>query len=137
MFLLFGCATADRAQIADVATTAFAMHDGFIEGNPLMSGLSIGEMAAVKIGLTQAVKFLPVPHCTAALWGLTASGYGAAIWNVGVMLGSGPAALPVALLLIWTQKLNWLKSSADTCRDPWHFEPIHVDFNLGWGFQDR
>jgi hypothetical protein len=134
--LVGGCATADRAQLADVATTALAMSQGAVEGNPLMAGFGIGEMAAIKIGLTQAAKFFPEPYCEATLWSLTALGYGAAIWNVGVVLGSGPAALPVAALLIWTQKVHWHETSANTCADPWHFEPIEVDFDWGWGFQD-
>ena len=80
-------------------------------------------MFAAKLGLTQAVKFLPEPYCTEGLFALTGFGYSAAIWNVGVILGSGPAALPVVLgLWIW-QWDDWKDSSFRTCLNPWHFEP--------------
>lgn len=121
--ILSGCATADRGQSADVLSTYVAFQQGFSEGNPIMAHLTIPQMAAVKLGLTQAVKFLPEPYCTNGLWGLTAAGYGAAIWNTGVMLGSGPAAIPFIIGLVWWQWDDWAFSSNRTCLDPWHFEP--------------
>lgn len=121
--ITLGCATADRGQGADVLSTYAAFQQGFSEGNPLMSHLSIPQMAVVKLGVTQGVKFLPVPYCTTGLWALTGAGYGAAIWNIGVMLGSGPAALPLVAGLFWWQWDDWRDSSYRTCQDPWHFEP--------------
>lgn len=121
---LGGCATADRGQTADIITTSMAFDRGFVEGNPLLDNLSIGQIAAIKLGLTQAVKFAPEPVCTPGLFGLTAVGYGAALWNIGVMAGSGPAAIPVIIGLTWWQWDDWIQSSYRTCKDPWHFEPI-------------
>jgi len=121
--ITLGCATADRGQGADVLSTYAAFQQGFSEGNPFMSHLSIPQMAAVKLGLTQAVKFLPDPYCTSGLWALTGVGYSAAIWNVGVIAGSGPAAIPLVIGMWWWQWDDWRDSSYRTCQDPWHFEP--------------
>ena len=49
--------------------------------------------------------------------GLTAAGYGAALWNIGIMAGSGPAAIPLILgLTIW-QWENWEKDAVKVCDD--------------------
>jgi hypothetical protein len=121
--VLSGCATADRAQMADVISTYAVLQQGFNEANPLLSDMSIPQMAAVKLGVTQVVKFLPDPVCAGGLWALTGLGYGATLWNIGVMVGSGPAAIPFALGLWWWQSDNWMASSHRTCADPFHFEP--------------
>lgn len=133
--ILAGCAAADRGQSADVLSTYAAFQQGFSEGNPVMAHLTIPEMFAVKLGLTQAVKFLPDPYCTGGLWALAGVGYSAALWNVGVILGSGPAAIPVVVGLWWWQWDDWRDSSYRTCQDPWHFDPptflpnSHSDLN--------
>jgi hypothetical protein len=121
--ITLGCATADRGQGADVLSTYVAFQQGFSEGNPLMSHLSIPQMTAVKLGVTQAIKFLPEAYCTSGLWVFTGLGYGATVWNVGVMLGSGPASIPLIVGLWWWQWDDWKDSSHRTCQDPWHFEP--------------
>ena len=113
--LLLGCAHADRAQIADGATTWVALSNGFVEANPLLSGLSGPAILAVKIGATQAVKQTPNEVCEPGLLGLTVAGYGAAVWNIGVMAGSGPAAIPVALGLALWQWDDWAMDARDTC----------------------
>jgi len=112
---LLGCAHADRAQIADGATTWVALSNGFAEANPLLSGLSGPAILAVKIGVTQAVKQTPNEVCEPGLMGLTVAGYGAALWNIGVMAGSGPAAIPVALGLVLWQWDSWVVDARDTC----------------------
>lgn len=113
-------------QLADVATTAVAFNRGFVEANPLFSDLSIGQIAAIKIGLTQAVKFAPEPFCREGLWVLTAAGYGAALWNIGVMAGSGLAAIPfIAALMIW-QNDEWYISSIETCKNPWEVQSFSI-----------
>lgn len=113
--LLLGCAHADRAQIADGATTWVALSNGFAEANPLLSGLSGPAILAVKVGVTQVVKQTPNEVCEPGLLGLTVAGYGAAAWNIGVMAGSGPAAIPVALGLALWQWDSWALDARDTC----------------------
>jgi hypothetical protein len=113
--LLAGCAHADYAQLADSATTAVALSNGYVEANPLFGGLSWPIIAVVKLGVTQVVKQTPIEICEPGLLGLTVGGYGAALWNIGVMAGSGPAALPVALGLVVWQWDNWAKDAKNTC----------------------
>ena len=85
-----------------------------------------GQIAAIKIGLTQAVKFAPEPFCREGLWVLTAAGYGAALWNIGVMAGSGLAAIPfIATLMIW-QNDEWYISSIETCKNPWEVQSFSI-----------
>lgn len=72
-------------------------------------------MAAVKIGVAQAVKFAPDPICEPGLMGLTVIGYDAALWNLGVLAGSGIAAVPVAAAvtaLFWDV---WIEDAHRTC----------------------
>lgn len=119
--LIMGCAHADRAQLADGVTTWVALSNGFAEANPLLSGLSGPAILAVKVGVTQAVKQTPNEVCEPGLLGLTVAGYGAALWNIGVMAGSGPAALP---LIVVGGGFFWDAFVADakaTCADPWAF----------------
>lgn len=116
---LGGCAHADWAQLSDSATTAVALSHGFVEANPLFGSASWPVIAGVKIGVTQVVKLTPESICTPGLIGLTISGYGAALWNVGVMAGCGIAALPIAVVvgfLFWDQ---WVEDAIKTCQDPW------------------
>lgn len=117
---LSGCATADYGQLADSATTAVALsREGFAEGNPLLSGMSWPWIAATKIAVTQAVKLAPPVVCEPGLVGLSLGGFGAAVWNIAVMAGSGPAALP---LIVVGGGLLWEPFAADakaTCADPW------------------
>lgn len=118
--LLAGCATADYGQLADSATTAVALsREGFAEGNPLLSGMSWPWIAATKIAITQAFKLTPPVVCEPGLLGLSLGGFGAALWNIAVLAGSGPAALP---LIVVGGGLLWESSVADakaTCADPW------------------
>ena len=117
---LAGCAHADYGQLADSATTAVALsRAGFAEGNPLLSGLDWPEIAAAKLAITQAVKLTPEPICEPGLMGLTVFGYNAAVWNVAVLAGSGPAALPFMLLLTGWGWEWWWADAQRTCADPW------------------
>ncbi len=117
---LAGCAHADYGQLADSATTAVALsRAGFAEGNPLLSGLDWPEIAAAKLVITQAVKLTPEPICEPGLMGLTVFGYNAAVWNVAVLAGSGPAALPFMLLLTGWGWEWWRADAQRTCADPW------------------
>lgn len=114
---LSGCATADYAQMADVATTAIAIESGLgVEGNPVWGGASWPVIAVVKIGVTQAVKLTPKEFCEPGLMALTLGGSGAALWNIGVMAGSGPAAIPVVLGLWYWQWDNWTQDSISDCQ---------------------
>lgn len=113
--LLSGCATADFAQTADSVTTAIALQSGFSEGNPVFHGAAWPIIAGVKFGVTQVAKTLPDPYCEATLFGLTIGGFGAAIWNIGVLAGSCAAAIPVIMvstLVLWD---TWSKHAKQDC----------------------
>ena len=120
---LTGCATADYAQIADVGTTIIGIESGLgMEGNPVWGGASWPVIAVVKIGVTQVVKQTPAEFCEPGLFWITAGGYGAALWNIGVMAGSGPAAIPAILGLWWWQWDNWQTEAINDCKTPFSFE---------------
>lgn len=112
---LVGCAHADYAQLADSATTAVGLSQGYVEGNPVLSGLDWPYIAVIKLSVTQAVKLTPPVVCEPGLLGLTVGGYSLALWNIGVMAGSGPAAIPVALGLALWQWDSWAVDARDTC----------------------
>jgi hypothetical protein len=117
--LLSGCATADYAQIADVGTTIVGIESGLgVEGNPVWGGASWPVIAAVKIGVTQAIKLTPKEVCEPGLFGLTIMGSGAALWNIGVIAGCGPAAIPVIIGLWWWQWDNWQTEAINDCKTP-------------------
>lgn len=116
--LLYGCSHADWAQVSDSATLSIALDRGFQEANPVFSGMSGPMIAASKIALTQAVKFTPLSICEPGLVGLTVAGYGGALWNIGVMAGSGIAALPVVLALTVWQWDTWRHDALYTCVNP-------------------
>lgn len=115
---LAGCSHVDYAQLADSTTTAVGLSSGYVESNPVLSGLSWPYIAAVKIGATQAIKLTPPEICEPGLLGLTASGYGAALWNIGVMAGSGLAAIPIVMGLTVWQWENWTADARTTCASP-------------------
>ena len=117
---LAGCAHADYGQLADSATTAVALsRAGFAEGNPLLTHMGWPGIAATKLAITQAVKLTPEPICEPGLMGLTVFGYNAAAWNIAVLAGSGPAALPFMLLLTGWGWEWWWADAQRTCADPW------------------
>lgn len=113
-----GCAHVDRAQSADGLTTIVALEQGFSEANPVFDGMNGPTIFAVKLAVTQVVKVTPTPICQPGLLGLTAAGYGAAMWNIGVMAGSGPAAIPLMIGLTVWQWENWEKDAVKTCANP-------------------
>lgn len=115
LLLLAGCATADFGQLADSATTAIALEAGFSEGNPVFHGAGWPVIAGVKLGLTQVAKVLPEPYCSKSLFGFTVTGFGAAIWNFGVMLGSGPAAVPFIAGTLWHFWDEWQLDAQSDC----------------------
>jgi hypothetical protein len=131
LWWMTGCATVDRSQLADVASTGFAISQGASEANPLLSSMSWPIAGVAKLAITQAVKFTPEPFCSSATMSLTVAGFGAALWNIGTVLGSGPAALPLVALLTWWQWEPWMGDSAETCVDPWHWQPV-IAGELGW-----
>jgi len=123
ILMLSGCATADYAQIADVGTTIVGIESGLgVEGNPVWGGSSWPVIAAVKIGVTQAIKLTPKEVCEPGLFGLTIMGSGAALWNIGVIAGCGPAAIPVVIGLWWWQWDNWQTEAINDCKTPFSFE---------------
>lgn len=130
--LLSGCATADFGQLADSATTAVALEAGFSEGNPVFNGAGWPIIAGVKLGVTQVVKVLPEPYCSSSLFGLTITGFGAAIWNVGTMLGSGPAAIPFIAGTIWNFWDEWKLDAQSDCA---YVQVVLSEWGVGWNEQ--
>lgn len=117
--ILTACSWADRAQIADATTTAIAINSGYAEANPVLGGLSAPAIAAVKIGATQLVKLTPTEICEPGLTVLTVGGFAGALWNIGVLAGSGPAAIPFVIGLTWAAWDDWRADAKATCADPW------------------
>ncbi len=130
LVFLIGCSHADWGQLSDSATTAVALNSGFSEGNPLLSNASWPVIASVKVVLTQAVKLTPPEICEPGLTGLAVFGYGAALWNIGVLAGSGPAALPFAVGLAFWQGPMWFSDSQVVCAEPFKWRlPLSL---VGW-----
>lgn len=112
-----GCATADWAQIADSTTTGIALHEGYVEGNPLLHGASWPLIVGIKLGVTQGVKALPTTYCEPGLMALTITGVGASVWNIGVLLGSGPASFPVIGISTWYFWNSWWVDAQEDCHE--------------------
>jgi hypothetical protein len=133
VLLLVGCASVDRAQIADGGTTWVALSKGYVEGNPVLSGLSGPEILAVKLIATQAAKMTPMAFCWPFTFGATATGFGLALWNAGVMLGSGPAALPLVAGLWWWRWDAWRAETTEVCERGLDFSPLEYRHEDGFG----
>lgn len=114
--LLTGCATADYAQMADIGTTAIGLERGFVEGNPVWGGANWPAIAVVKLSVNEAIKHTPKETCEPLLMWSTLLGSGAALWNIGIIAGSGPAAIPVAAMLWAWQWDNWTQDSVNDCQ---------------------
>lgn len=56
-----------------------------------------------------------VGMAVAGLLGLTVTGYGAALWNIGVIAGSGLAALPIVAVVTAVFWDDWAQDAIDTC----------------------
>lgn len=122
VILLSGCATADRWQTADSITTAIAINmDGISEGNPLFGGANAGEIFVVKLAVTNLIKLTPIEMCRPGLFTATLSGSFGALWNIGVICGSGPAAIPVILALWIWQWNSWWDAAYVDCIEPTQF----------------
>jgi hypothetical protein len=121
---LGGCATmpvdgADRAQLADVATTGVGVSAGLVEANPIMAPLTggpvgLGAMAGIKLGFNRMGRHQDPAACRHWLCLSTAAGWGAAYNNL-VMLVAPPlflAAVPVAIV---SYSSAWKGSALETC----------------------
>lgn len=137
--VLHGCAHADYGQFADSTTTAVALsRDGFAEGNPLLSHVGWPGIMAIKIVATQAVKLAPDSFCTAALTGLAGFGYGAALWNLGMLAaGSGLVGLPLAVVAVGLFGDDWHADSVVTCADPFPWWQDHPFESVGDSDESR
>lgn len=102
-----------------------------------MRHLSVPQMLLLKLGVVQLMKFTPKEFCEPGLTALTISGYGPAIWNIGVMLGSGPASLPVIAGIVYWLYMPWYESSKRTCENPWSFEPLTIFPSNFDGFNNK
>lgn len=136
---IVSCSTMERGQLADVGTTYIAFERGFVEGNPILSGLSIAEIFAVKFVVTESIRwFVPEPVCTPTSWTASFIGYGAASWNVGVMAGSGPIGVGLYLIAAYLLKDNWIASARYSCTHKLDYVPAEIDIGLNsdW-FNDK
>lgn len=119
--LLSGCATADYAQLADVGSTAAAFHYGFIESNPVISGLPIAGIAAAKVVLNTGIKLTPKEVCEPGLFMSTLAGTGAALWNIALICGSAPAAIPIIAALWFVYWDEWQEAAVRDCEESHQF----------------
>ena len=119
-----GCATvpldgADRAQLADVATTGVGVSAGLVEGNPIMAPLTGGPvglaaMAGIKLGLNRIGRRQEPATCRQWLCVSTAAGWGAASSNLA-MLVAPPLALAAVPAAIGSYQAAWRGSALETC----------------------
>ena len=97
-------------QAADVGSTAAALSSGLAEANALVAGAGLPVAAAVKIGGTAIAHHSSYPACRDALPALGSLGWGATLWNVGMIAGAGPvAAVPAVATAVaaWRQDRFW------------------------------
>lgn len=133
--LLAGCATVDKSQLFDGATTWYAFSQGFSEANPVLSGLNGPEIIAAKLLVTQAVKLTPDAFCVPATQSLTVTGFGAGIWNLAVVANAWWASIPVIAIIVWTYWNPWWEDSKAVCADPFDWLPeINIsEQQYSWG----
>lgn len=139
---LSGCATVDKAQTFDGVTTWYAFSQGFSEANPLLAGMTGPEIIAAKLLATQLVKLTPEAFCVPATQSLTVTGFGAGVWNLALVAGSGWAAIPVIAVIVWTYWDYWMQESWLTCQLPFEtFEYTESDVNsmvsVDFGFSSK
>lgn len=101
-------------QLADIGSTAIALSSGLSEMNPL-AATPVGMAAVVgaKVGLVKLVESFPLQDCVASKAMLGGLGWGAAGWNIGIMVATAPVALAAGLvsgIYFWQQS----KASAPT-----------------------
>ncbi|WP_299311771.1 hypothetical protein [uncultured Halomonas sp.] len=105
--LLTGCAHRPGAgSVADSATTYVALSTGdFVEGNPLLGGMSPAVTALSILAVQQAVKYAltsaGLEHCDAHR-GVETAAAGAAGWNLAMLAGVGPPGALAAGLIAST-----------------------------------
>lgn len=81
-------------QGADVASTVIGVSGGLmVEANPLGWGILPLKIAALMESVER-----PLLECIAWRQGLSALGWGAAVWNIGVMIGLHPIAGVIAAI---------------------------------------
>lgn len=99
--LATGVDQALAGQAADIATTALGLSQGLVEANPI--GATPGGLAALvvaKIAAPTIADNLDLGSCIDLRMGLSQMGYGAAAWNLG-MLVLGPGAAFAGLVLTY------------------------------------
>jgi hypothetical protein len=103
------------------------LRNDYAESNPFLANLDGWQILGIKVVITQLVLETPKPFCESFTFWLGAQGYGAAMWNIGVIAGSGPAALPfVAALWIWKWN-QWWNESALVCERGGFFRDRDID----------
>ena len=122
---LGGCATvpldgADRAQLADVATTGVGISAGLVEANPIMAPLATGgpvgltAMAGIKLGFNRLGRHQEPAACRQWLCVSTVAGWGAVSSNLA-MLVAPPLALAAIPVAIESYRSAWKGSALETC----------------------
>lgn len=105
-------------QLADVGTTAAGLAQGFAEGNPALSGLGSAGMAGagvLKIWMAKRADNYGIIDCIA--WKQTTAGFGwgAAVWNVGVLAALNPmvgAVAGIAAAMYTSDRQNAMRTCA-------------------------
>lgn len=122
---LGGCATlhidgADRAQLADVASTSVALSSGLQEANPIMAPFTTNgpagfvAMACIKLGLNRAARLQKPATCRQWLSISTAAGWGATTINLAAMT-SPPLALVAIPVTVLSHNAARDGSALETC----------------------
>ncbi len=113
-------AEADRAQLADVATTGIGVANGFQEANafvrPLVTSGPVGlaGFAGIKLGINRLGPRQSPRNCRTLLSASTAAGWGAAMNNAAVMLAP-PLAIMAIPVVLHTYYTSWRRSALDAC----------------------
>lgn len=116
----------DAGQAFDLASTGAAISGGAVEANPGMATAFSNPISAVvvsagKVAAPHLAKNLDKPECQAIRSSLNGAGYGAGVWNLGIIAGAGTGVgLPAA-------GLAYLVAHQLTMRDdqcPEHFSTM-------------
>jgi hypothetical protein len=94
-------------QAADIGSTALALSQGFVEGNPVVAGAlstpaGTAAIIALKLAGPSLANNLSLDNCTAVRAGLAAAGWSAAVWNIAAVAGAGMGVGAVlAMVTAW------------------------------------
>ena len=88
-------------QAADIASTALGLSQGFVEANPIGgTPAGLGVLVALKLAGPSIADRMDLPSCIALRQGLASFGFGAAAWNLGLLIA--PAVGIVGAIVAYT-----------------------------------